>query len=76
MPEIRTTNSLQLRTLKARPTLATGQCCDLKLEDGAGDRWWLCRMTPGETDHRVTVEAYQPATGGWATRTIYRDPEQ
>lgn len=66
-------NSPLARDLDEHPTLAVGQCCDLKVED-ANERWWLCRMPVGETDHRVTIENYHPDTG-WITRITYKDPE-
>jgi hypothetical protein len=36
--------------LRELPTLAQGQCCDLKAEEN-GRRYWICRMGGG-----VTVE--------------------
>lgn len=66
-------HTLQVRTLDGRDTIAQGQCCDLKLEDSNGDRWWLCRMPAGETDHRITVETYDPALPGWTTDRVYTD---
>lgn len=68
-------HSLQIRTLADRPTLAQSQCCDLKLEDSHGDRWWLCRLDPGHTDHRITIERYNPADGTYTTSNTYTDPE-
>ena len=45
--------------LESLPTLATGQCCSLKIDDGAR-RVWICRVAGG-----VTVERYDDETGGW-----------
>lgn len=71
-----TAHSLQVRTLEARVTLAQGQCCDLKIENnGTGERWWLCRIPAGSTDHRITIENYNSKTGSWETQQVFTDPE-
>lgn len=70
-----TAHNLQIRTLAARPTIVQAQCCDLKLEDSHGDRWWLCRLDQGHTDHRITIERYNPADGTHTVSNIYTDPE-
>ena len=67
---------LHLRTLAGRLTLAQGQCCDMKLESADGDRWWVCRMDPGHTDHRITIERYNPADGSYTTTHIFTDPPE
>lgn len=68
-----TTHSLQIRNLSNRPTLSTGQCCDLKLETDSGERWWLCRLRPGETNHRITVEKYNNSISKWETTQVFTD---
>ncbi len=67
---------LQIRTLASRPTIAQNECCDLKLEDESGDRWWLCRLPVGETDHRIIIERHRTHLGGWYRDTIFTDPEE
>lgn len=67
---------LQIRSLTARPTITWGQCCDLKLEDNHGDRWWLCRLAVGDTPHRITIEQYNPNQGGWTVKEIFTDPPE
>jgi hypothetical protein len=74
--EAKYTNNLQLRTLAARDTVAQDGCCDVKLEKPDGERWKLCRLPAGHTDHRVTVEAYNPGDRKYVVMEIYRDKEQ
>lgn len=45
----------QIRHLR---TLATGQCCDLKIHVHGERRVWLCRVAGG-----VTVEEFDPLEG-------------
>lgn len=66
-------HSLQLRTLRARPTIATRGCCDLKIEDEHGSRWWLCHNAA--SDHRITVEKYDPTTATYITTDVFVDEE-
>lgn len=72
-----TAHSLQVRTLKHLPNIAQGQCCDLKIENmSTGERWWLCRLLPGNTDHRITVESYNDKNSGWETKQVFTDQEE
>lgn len=41
------------KELERLPTLSTGQCCDLKIDDGK-TRLWLCRGT-GEVSEEKLV---------------------
>lgn len=43
------------RELEALPTLAQGQCCDLKIDDGK-TRTWVCRCTRAEGGCGVSQE--------------------
>lgn len=47
--------------LRSMPTLCTGQCCSLKI-DQPGTRVWLCRVAGG-----VTIERYNANDGCWET---------
>jgi hypothetical protein len=38
--------------LEQRPTLAQGQCCDLKVDTG-DFRVWLCRVNKGEISYET-----------------------
>lgn len=70
-----TVHPLQIRCLRYLPTLTHGQCCDLKIDNGA-KRWWLCRLPAKHTDHRVTIEKYDRATGTWQTARVFVDKEK
>lgn len=47
------------QSLRNAPTIAQGQCCDLKVETSQV-RVWLCRASDA-----VTVEQYNPRTARW-----------
>jgi hypothetical protein len=68
-----TAHSLQIRSIAHLPTISIGQCCDLKIETDSGERWWLCRLPVGQTDHRITVERY--TAGRWETTQVFADKE-
>lgn len=68
-----TVHSLQVRSLAAMPTISIGQCCDLKIETNDEERWWLCRLPKGGTDHRITVEKYNPHDRKWETIQVFVD---
>lgn len=65
--------SLHIRGLSGRNTLAQGQCCDLKIETNT-ERHWLCRLPRSE--HRITVEKWNPATNAWETSEVYEDKKE
>lgn len=67
-------HSLQVRTLRARDTITTRRCDDLKLDNPDGTRWWLCHLDR-HSDHRVTVEEYKPSLGMYTIIETYADPE-
>lgn len=67
-------HSLQVRTLRARDTIMTRGCDDLKLDNADGTRWWLCH-TAGRSDHRIRVEEYKPSIGMYVTTETYADEE-
>jgi hypothetical protein len=63
--------TLTLEELEALPTLATGQTCNLKYDNG-NSRVWLSRCTveDGELfDNKVTVESL--TDGMWQTVAVY-----
>lgn len=68
-------HSLQLRTLSARDTIDVRDCCDLKIVENDGTRHWLCRYPVGRTDHRITIEAYSPATAMYTVTAVFTDEE-
>lgn len=68
-----TAHSLQLRSLAHLPTISSGQCCDLKIDTNSGERWWLCRLPAGHTDHRITTERFNNATSTWETTQVFTD---
>lgn len=70
---IKTAHSLQTRSLTRRPTLEVRDCCDLKILSTIGTKWWLCRKT--NSDHRITVETYDPTTGTYTVKDVYVDEE-
>lgn len=72
---MRTAHSLQLRTLKGLPTIRQGACCNLKLETANGERWWVCRMPPTKTNHRIVVETYNDTTNTWEKTQVFTDQE-
>jgi hypothetical protein len=73
---VATVHSLQLRSVIGLPTISYGHCCDLKIETAAGERWWLCRLPPGRTDHRITLEKYNTATNTWEATHVFTDKAQ
>ncbi len=70
-----TVHPLQIRCLEHLPNLAQSQCCDLKIEKSSGRRWWLCRLSKGQTDHRITIEKYDSTTHTWVTAQVFTDKE-
>lgn len=67
---------LQLRSVIGMPTISSSQCCDLKIETHSGERWWLCRLPRNHTDHRITIEKYNPVTSRWETTHVFTDKEE
>jgi hypothetical protein len=65
-------HTLQLRSLAHLPAISRGQCCDLKIET-SGERWWLCRLPVGKTDHRITIEKFNSTTGAWEDTHVFVD---
>lgn len=51
------------RALKSLPTLATGQCCSLKIDDGTR-RVWICRVGGGVSVERLIGGAWRVVEGG------------
>lgn len=52
---------ISLEDLEAMPTLAQGQADDLKIDNGDGERVWLCRCDIDDGmpwNNMVTVERY------------------
>lgn len=68
-------HSLQIRTLRARPTIETRNCCDLKIMESDGTRHWLCRYPVGRTDHRIIIETYDAATASYVVSAVFTDEE-
>ncbi len=57
-----------LAHLESLPTLSVGQTCNLKADDGEGERVWLsrCGVEDGEPyAHKVTIETLE--NGRWVT---------
>jgi hypothetical protein len=69
-----TAHPLQIRGLAGRVTIAQGTCCDLKIENNSGERWWLCRLP--ESDHRITIEQWDDNTNSWKTKETLADGGQ
>ena len=62
---------LEAAALEGLPTLAVGQCCDLKIDDGT-NRVWLCRCGVEDGmpfDNSVTVEIND--NGRWREHCTY-----
>lgn len=49
--------------LRKRPTLATGQCCSLKIDYG-NIRVWLCRVGGGVTVESLMGDRWVKTSGG------------
>ena len=49
--------------LRNMPTLCTGQCCSLKIDDGKR-RVWLCRVAGGVSIERYDGRRWEVVNGG------------